>query len=86
MTNDDKNDAIENLLSMVEAANDAIELTTALRNIPFEAMTPELWYMLQTAMGPISEIMTMFKSGLQLGGQIIDNDALTAHINASIEM
>lgn len=85
MNETEKNDVAEFLADLLGEINDQIPMYTALQNMTFDQLTPDLWVALQAAMSNTVAILEYNRKSIAAGAQFIDNDALISHVTASFE-
>lgn len=85
MTEDEKNNTALSLMELIEHIDAAISLTKSLETLPFESVSRDRWQAIQDAMDPLRQILEIQKASISLGGKLLDNDALYAHLRTVVE-
>ncbi len=68
------------LAEQMEALNLAIYTTEGVQQLPFEAVTPEIWEQLQTSMTVYRSLFEFMKLGIQVASPALGNEDLMSHV------
>lgn len=83
-TEEQKHEFFVNALEFIEQIDDSIAKAKAVIALPYEYLSPETWAAIQQENEFLLHALDVLKKSFSLGSKIVDNDALTSHLETVI--
>lgn len=85
MTHEEQaHEAALNFMELIEQIDAVVEVSTAIPDLPFEYLTPELWETIQLQQGATCELFATMRQMIQMSTKVLYNEDVINHLTAVI--
>lgn len=85
-TDVEKNETAEQIATLLDHINNYNRFAEAIQEVALHELTPDDWELILNAIQTGHFLTETMKTMLTIGAQLIDNDALSSHIQASVSI
>jgi hypothetical protein len=77
-------DTLSAIMETLKTIDDAVEVSSAIQQVPFEYVTAKTWHGVQEHEATIQEMLALLRNCVSESAKLAGNDAVLSHIEAVI--